>query len=510
MTRINTNIASVIAQNQLNRTSGELTLRLERLATGLRINRGQDDPAGLIVSERLRSDLQGVNQGIKNAERANSVIATTEAALAEVGDLLNSIRSLIVEAANTGANSQDERRANQLQIDSAIDSITRISNTASFGGLKLLNGTMDYSLSGVRASAITKAKVWNTTFTGAQAVQVNIDVVASAQRGQLFYRGDTIPAGVMLSAVTLEVAGNRGVQTIQIASGQSLAAVINAINQNTAFTGVEAVATAASGVSGIVFQSTAYGRDSFVSVRRQNAPNPDFFNTRLLKQDDTAVGGPLTTWAGLTVAARDKGRDVSALVNGVLAVGNGLQITLNSSSLSVDLMLSEALAIRPQAPINTFHVTGGGALFQLGQEVSALQQASIGIPSMASSNLGATLVGSGVQFLNSLKEGGSNDIRNSVDRGNFSSALEILDSSITEVSFIRGRLGAFGRNVLDTNIRSLQAAFENLSASESVIRDADFAHETSKLTRAQILASAGTSALALANQQAQQVLQLLG
>lgn len=510
MTRINTNIASIIAQNQLTRTSGELTLRLERLATGVRINRGKDDPAGLIISERLRSDLQGVNQGIKNAERANSVISTTEAALAEIGDLLNSIRSLIVEAANTGANSLDERRANQLQIDSAIDSITRISNTASFGGLKLLNGSLDYSLSGVRASAITRAKVWNTTFTGNQAVQVNVDVVASAQRGQLFYRADTTPPSVMISAVTLEIAGNKGVQTIQIASGQTLAQVIAAINQNTAFTGVEAVATAASGVSGIVFRSTSYGRDAFVSVRRQNAPDPDFFSTRLLKQDDSATGGPLTTWAGMTTAARDTGRDVSALVNGVLAVGNGLQVTLNSPSLSVDLMLSEALAIRPQAAVSTFYITAGGALFQLGQEVTALQQASIGIPSVAASNLGALLTSSGVQFLNSLKEGGGNDIRNSVERGSFANALGILDAAINDVSFLRGRLGAFGRNVLDTNIRSLQAAFENLSASESVIRDADFAQETSRLTRAQILASAGTSALALANQQAQQVLQLLG
>lgn len=510
MTRINTNIPSVIAQNNLNRTQQELGLRLERLSTGLRINRGKDDPAGLIISERLRSDIQGVNQGIKNSERANTVIATTEAALTEVSDLLNSIRALIVEAANTGANSEDERRANQLQINSALDSITRISNTATFGGLKLLNGELDYRLSGVRDSAITKAAISNAAFTNGAAVQVNVDVVASAQRAQVLYRANTTPPSVMLSAVSLEVAGNRGVQVIQIASGQTLAQTIAAINQNAAFTGVEAVPVAASGVSGIIFRSTGYGQDAFVSVRRQNAPANDFFTTRLFKAADNAVGGPLTTWSGLTAAFRDQGRDVSALVNGVLGVGKGLGISLNSTSLSLDIQLSEAAAIRPAAAIQTFYVTGGGALFQLGQDVTALQQANVGIPSVAASNLGATLVSGNVQFLISLKEGGSNDIRTSVSRGNFSPALEILDNAIDEISTFRGRLGAFSRNVLDTNIRSLQAAFENLSASESVIRDADFAMETSKLTRAQILASAGTSTLTLANQQSQQVLQLLG
>ena len=111
-----------------------------------------------------------------------------------------------------------------------------------------------------------------------------------------------------------------------------------------------------------------------------------------------------------------------------------------------------------------------------------------------------------MQFLSSLKTGGGNDIRSR----NFEGASAILETAIDEVAVTRGRLGAFERNTLDTNIRSLQAAIENLTASESVIRDADFAKETSALTRAQILSSAATSTLALANSQSQQVLQLLG
>ena len=159
MTRINTNIPSMIAQNNLARATDDLTTRLERLSTGLRINRGADDPAGLIVSERLRAELQGLDQAITNSERASSVVATTEGYLAEVADLLNSIKGLIIEAANTGGVSAEEISANQLQIDSAIESITRIANTATFAGLPLLNGSLSYLTSGMPASAIVGSDI---------------------------------------------------------------------------------------------------------------------------------------------------------------------------------------------------------------------------------------------------------------------------------------------------------------------------------------------------------------
>ncbi len=144
MARINTNVSSLLAQHNLRRTQDDLQTRLQRLSTGLRINRGADDPAGLIVSERLRSELRGIGQAIDNSERASSVIATIEGYLAEANDLLNSIKGLVIQSANTGGISRSEIEANQLQVDSAIDSITRISNTASFAGLQLLDGSLSY------------------------------------------------------------------------------------------------------------------------------------------------------------------------------------------------------------------------------------------------------------------------------------------------------------------------------------------------------------------------------
>ncbi|MDQ7013818.1 MAG: flagellin [Planctomycetota bacterium] len=513
MSRINSNIPSLIAQANLSQNNMELQLRLERLSTGLRINRGADDPAGLIITERIRSDLNGIEQAIRNVERASSVIATTESALAEVGDLLSSIRALMVEAANTGASSKEERAANQLQIDSAIDSITRISNTASFGGLKLLNGSLDYTLSGVDTSEISLARVNNASLINVDSLEVEIDVLGSAQTGGLYYNGGTTPPGVLLSALTLEIAGPSGVEVLTFQSGVALDKVVSGINKLTALIGVEAALINGDANSGIVFSSAEYGSSSFVSVKRLGGPDPDddaWETYRFPDEDeypDTSGGFP---WSDLTGADRDKGRDVSALINGNLATGDGLNISINSQSLGVELLLAESFAIDPTATNSTFQITGGGALFQLGPDITAQQQLSIGIGSVAASTLGGVLDEGTLNYLSSIKSGGTNSIEASVRRGDFTLASDIIQESIDNVTILRGRLGSIERNGLQTNVRSLQAAFENLTASNSIIRDADFAMETSKLTRAQILASSGTTVLQLANQQSQQVLQLLG
>lgn len=507
MSRINTNVSSVIAQANLARNQEELNLRLGRLSTGLRINRGADDPAGLIISERIRSDIAGVDQGIKNSNRASSVIRTTEAALAEINDLLNSVRALVVEAANTGATSAEERAANQLQINSAIDSITRISNTATFGGLRLLDGTLDYRLSGVRSSAISIASIRNATLINNAALQVNVDVVGSAQQGTLFFRPEV--SNVLASTMTLEIKGAKGVQELSFQGNSSMASMRDAINQIREFTGVQASVVTISGNTGLMLFTNEFGTDQVISVRRLNEPDVgNSWQTRRF-DDNAAVPGSIP-WATLNQADQDRGRDVSALVNGALATGRGTEVSLNTPSLGVRLKLSNGAAIRPDAAVSTFYVTGGGALFQLGPEVTALQQTPFGIPSVAASRLGGTQTSVGTEFLNSLRAGGRNDLASSVLRNDFSGAQQILRQAIDDVTELRGRLGAFERNVLDTNVRSLQSQFENLTASESQIRDADFAFETSRLTRGQILVSAGTSALQLANTQSQQVLQLLG
>lgn len=519
MTRINTNVPSMIARSNLSKTSRELDVRLERLSTGLRINRGKDDPAGLIISERLRSNIRGAEQGIKNSERASAVIATTEGSLTEINELLNSIKALVVEAANTGAFSDEEIAANQAQIDSAIDSITRIADTARFGDLRLLDGSLGYQTSGIALSAIAKNNVRAASFSQDSALDVQVEVLNSAQQGGLYLRGD-LPApgdplnGFILSTTVIEVRGPLGVVSLEFTEGQEYSQVRDAINRLTPSTGVIAELINGNPTSGIAFRSNEFGSKAFVSVDRLNAPATGGAWQTFKFDDDLAIGdNDPFPWGAvgtdLLVAQRDQGRDVQAIINGALANGDGLNISIASSQLSLELTLTADFATRT-GQATTFNITGGGSLFQLGSEVVAQQQVNIGINSVAATRLGGTLVNGTLEFLESLKTGRQNSLAESKQRGNFTAASRITDTAIDEVTIVRGRLGAFERNTLQTNIRSLALAVENLTASESTIRDADFASETSLLTRAQILASSGTTILSIANQQSQNVLQLLG
>src|SRR5438093_3854807 len=159
MSRINTNISSLQAIHTLTKNQTDLSTRLQRLSTGLRINSGKDAPAGLIASETLRSEISGIHQAIDNSTRAGNVINTAEGSLSEVSSLLLEVQGLTNQAANTGALSPDEIKANQLQVDAILNSVNRIANTTQFNGVKLLNGTLDYSTSGVNANHIAVTNI---------------------------------------------------------------------------------------------------------------------------------------------------------------------------------------------------------------------------------------------------------------------------------------------------------------------------------------------------------------
>ena len=475
MARINTNVSSLTAQRGLAKSQKALADTLRRLSSGLRINRGADDPAGLIASEGLRSEISGIDQAIDNSSRASNVIATAEGALGEVASLLLNIKSLVVEAANSGALSADEIAANQLQVDSAVESITRISNTTTFAGLKLLNGSLDYITSGVNAADITALDVSQANFGTADMIPVDINVITSARTAELRFTASSVA-----TSVTLEIAGTEGVEVLTFTSGTTASAMAFAVNRISDATGVQAaLLNSATPTSGLVFQSSGYGSRNFVSVQAQSGS----FTT-------VDVGGATTS--------RSVGRDAVATVNGALTVGDGLNVKLNTTTLDLNLTLSEAFG----AGTTSFAITGGGSLFQLGPQVTSNQQVNIGIKSVAASKLGDNEVG----FLNDLVTGG----RSTLVGGEAGAASRIIEKAIKQVAIQRGRLGAFEKNTLETNINSLSVALENVTASESSIRDADFAAETAALTRAQILTQAGTSVLATANATPQSVLQLLG
>ena len=474
MARINTNVSALAAQRGLAKSQKTLNETLERLSSGLRINRGADDPAGLIASEGLRSEIAGIHQAIDNSSRASNVISTAEASLSEVASLLLNVKELVVEAANTGALSPDEIQANQLQIDSAIESITRISNTTTFAGLHLLNGNLDYVTSGVNSSQIKALHVSQANFGTASTLPVQVQIVSTAKQAALQFRTSTLT-----SAATLEINGTEGPVVLTFASGTHASAIAANINSFSDSTGVTVgLINSANAASGIVFQSATYGSKSFVSIRALSGT----FNT----VDTTGA-----------TKTRTVGADAVATVNGAVTVGDGLNLRLNTTTLDLELTLDKTFV----AGTSSFTLTGGGAKFQLGPQVTSNQQVSLGIQSVAGSKLGDDDVG----FLSDIVTGGVNSLVN----GGTATASKIVERAINQVAVLRGKLGAFEKNALETNISSLSIALENVTASESSIRDADFAEETSALTRAQILTQAGTSVLATANTTPQSVLSLL-
>jgi len=487
MSRINTNIASMNAINRLIGNNSDLNTRLQRLSSGLRINTGKDDPSGLIASESLRSEIRGIEKGISNSIRASSVIATAEGSLNEISALLVDIQGLLVETANKGALSSEEIEANQLQVDSAINSIDRIANSTQFNGVKLLNGTLGYTTSGAEASSIAELNVNSAKLIDGAEMTINLDVTTSAENGRAYISGPGLSSS---GSISIQIGSNRGTTELTFATSSTTSTVASAINAVKEITGVSATEVAATQFS---LESVDFGSDAYVSITILDGVAD---NDNALEFLNTTAG----TEIGLNSEFKDSGVNVVATVNGSSATGNGKILTIRTAMLDaeIDLTLTGATSTTDYS----FTITGGGSDFAIGAQVDAIGLEPIGIQSVASSRLGNVTDG----FLNTLKSGAAQRLTGS----NLVTAQKVLDAAIKDISTLRGRLGAFQRNVLDTNVNSLRVTLENVTAAESAIRDADFASETAALTRAQILVQANTSILSLANASPQSVLALLG
>lgn len=205
MTRINTNVSSFVAQSNLARSNTQLQDALTRLSTGLRINSGKDDPAGLIASESLRRDITAINKAITNTERANQFISTADSALSQVSDLLNDIRGLVTEAANSGVLSDEQIAANQLQVDSSLEAVDRISQVTTFQGRKLLDGSLDFITSaGTNYGQLSNLKIDQANLGTQSSIDVTVSVATAAAQAQITNTvGSTTPASQASTTLTL-------------------------------------------------------------------------------------------------------------------------------------------------------------------------------------------------------------------------------------------------------------------------------------------------------------------
>jgi flagellin len=515
MTRINTNVNSMIAQRVLGVNNNTVNTSLERLSTGLRINRGKDDPAGLIASQNLRAEQAGLSSAIRNAERADQVVNIAEGGLNEVSALLTELQGLVTTTANAAGLSDEEKEANQLQIDSILQTIDRVSSSTSFQGTKLLNGNFDYTTTGA-SDQVESLKVNGAKLEFGETLDVEVTVTKSAQVGGFFMQlgGSQLDLTNADAQFVIEIAGSEGARELSFSSGATTQEIIDSINTFSDVTGVEATI---SGTDNIRLTSVDRGADEFVSIKVIDDGGQTGGGVVALDaaSELTATTANNVAWNAnsLSNGLKDEGQNVEAFINGQKATTKGTVVRVNTDFLDVEVDLKWTSGTASAGGVGkvgganpTFTISGGGADFQLAGNVDIAGKVSLGIGNVAVREIGKVVDGSDTYQLSDL---GSGKDLNVVD-GDLSNAQKAVSNAIREVSALRGRLGAFQQNTIGATIRSLGVSLENTAAAESVIRDVDFASETAALTRAQILSSSAQNSLSQANFQPQNALQLLG
>lgn len=486
--RINTNMSALNALRNVQNASEGFSRSIEKLASGLRINRSADDPAGLIRSEDLRAQIVGLEQAIANSQDAANLVKTAEGALEEVHNLLRSMRQLAVAAGNTGTNDLTALQANQNQIRSAIDSINRIAEQTQFGTKKLLDGT-----AGVSAAVIDPTRIGGVFFggsvngqvgtsaamdyaVGTGLVTVNVTTVATRTTAT----GTALAAGTTLSSV-ITTAGTLVINGVNVSTDgtETLGRILDKINSLSSVTGV--VAEYDQTTSQVSLRAVEYGSNFRVDV--SDTQNVLGLSGATITQGVDAVA---------TVTVKNSANnDVTVQFTGGIGGTSGLRLT--DAKGNVILLKENGNVTGASAVART---TAGDVTFQIG--ANAGQTAQISINNMRASQLGTGVVaGKSLADIDVTKAGGAEE------------ALRIIDAAIQQVSKLRGDLGAFQKNVLESNMRSLAVAKENLTATESAIRDVNFAEEISRFTKFQILQQAGMSVLGQANFAPQAVLQLI-
>ncbi|OYT71468.1 MAG: hypothetical protein CFK49_02585 [Armatimonadetes bacterium JP3_11] len=491
--RINTNMSALNALRNVERASDGFGRSIEKLASGLRINRSADDPAGLIRSEDLRAQIAGLEQAIANSQDATNLVKTAEGALEEVHNLLRSMRQLAVASGNTGTNDLTALQANQNQINSAIDSINRIAAQTQFGTKKLLDGT-----AGVSAVVTDFTRVGGMFFggsvfgsVGGAASQeyaigtgtITIDVTTAATRASITgNRGYTPATAIIQTSASVVI---NGVSFSTQAGTTTIQSFVDQINSQSSVTGVVAELVDNGTNLNVRLRAREYGANFSVTVNDQQAI--------LFTAATTSSASGTNATATVSVTNIDGGVVTVLFTGGKAAGDSGLKLTDAKGNV---ILLNEAGNDTTSGDGAVGRTSAGQLEFQIGANAGQVARFSI-------NNMRADKIGTGVVAGKSLKD---IDVTKT---GGAEEALKIIDAAISQVSKLRGDMGAFQKNVLESNMRSLSVAKENLTATESAIRDTNFAEEISRFTKFQILQQAGMSVLGQANFAPQGVLQLI-
>ncbi len=481
MTRINTNMSAVLAALYMDRNNTAMNTTMEQLSTGLKINSAGDDPSGVIAAGNIGGQISGVNDALQNAQRASNLMATADSAMSGISSLLLKVQQIVSSAANTSAMTPAQLAADQNQLDTLVASINQQAGAANFNGQNLLDGSLDYKTSGLNPAQVSQLNIASAPVgMTAGPIPVKVQLTQSATQAALFF-----PAATVANAVTVNFTGPTGSQSLTFAAGTTKAQVLAAINGTTSTTGLTASYVAGNPANAVEINTSAYGSAATASATVTTGNPADFAL-------QNSVGNAATSASGT---------DIAATVNGQATTGTGLTLNYNGGTLSFNLTAQTAFNAAGPGAVTNFNITSGGALFQLGAQIGAAQQVSIGVPSLKASALGDSLTG----FLSSLTTGGAN----SLSSGNLQQAMSIVNEAQSQVSSAQARVGSFQANTLATLTSSLNTSLTSLSSAQSAITDTDYATATAALSRQQVLAQAAQAAMALANQEPSYVLQLL-
>jgi flagellin len=461
--RINQNISSLTAQRSLFQSTLRIARSIERLSTGLRINRGADDPSGLVLSESLRWQVSGLAVAEQNALEGVNVVKTADGGLIEVQSLLRQIRDLAVDAASDSNNDANSRAALQAQVQSALAAIDQIVATTKYLNRGLLDGSAGIQVGVVDTTNIAGASFQSSAPVGYVDVEVTRAAAQAQAVGSRTFGGVNEAIGV---AGTITING----VSLSVKATDTVQDVIDAINGMTAYTHV----TATWDTDHVVLTHESYGSTYAVEYRESGDILFDNGEGAYVKEYGVDAAATVT-YADGTTATYDKGKGL------VLKDASGNRITLTATGNAVGTY-SDALFVSNNSALS----------FQVGANVG--ERASIAIQAVDTQHLGesGTLASIDVSTVAGAE-----------------AALPIIDEAIQQVSALRGRLGAFQANELEPQARSIAVARENLAASESAIRDTDFGREMAEFTTAQILVQSATAFLTQANALPQAVLRLI-
>jgi len=454
--------------SQMSRLQAEQQVTMARLATGNRINRASDDPAGLIALNSLNAEKAAVDAAIAGNQRSQSMLNVADSTLTEVSSLMAEIEDLTLQAQGSTVTAE-EKAAYQAQIDNAIDTIDRLVNQAEFNGKKIFNGENRINAYTADSTEVKDIRVYSRdpNVTGTLALTVNVTAAADYAYTDSA-NGFDLNNGLSATTV-IQVTGKLGTATITMSTLAS-AAIKSAINAQKDITGVSALAGDS---DNLVFSSTEKGSDSFVTV--------------------SVISGDATMLTDGNFS-KVSGSDAQVTVNGADADATGTKVFYNGSGVSLSFTLDDDT---PGA--HTITVDGGGAEFKLGTDSST--SAAIGLAYANTFELGRADLG----YLSSLKSGGANAM--TVED---SDAVEIAREASNQVASIAARIGSFNKYAVGSSITALQAQQEGLVQAIDPIQNTDYATETANLQRQQILMNAAVSALSLASSQQANVLALLG